>query len=416
MSEVLTIPDRSKIWQRTEEIVDKKEDEYLATIDANIKKFDQEIENLDNGTERFKTESRVYFGFPEEVQEPITQQDIERQRVKFEQAKSRFQQLNQRKKGFLEHLTGKDLAPICIMPYNIWHNLLAKTGLYRFEGLRFDRDQRKTYARINLEVNMKSIWGFFATSLVVGFLLASVLAGIALHKGGSLDLPLAFFTVFVLVSTTSYLWEADQGEKRNLMEGKKKRVYYSLRFIGFILATSYIYSSVYESGSSIVKCAIVSGFVAAIVCILIIFIFSLVIVPCGNVLAKIFWRVAPKGLLIKAMWPKKNDSKSGAAIPIEFPRPGRGFHLLVKRVVEAGYQPCVAAVPEAIGFSRGDVLSRIRQKELAEREARRVASCPILYVVDRQEKLVAVIAQYGKFTKEQKLVRSLQKMDLFEEI
>ena len=120
---------------------------------------------------------------------------------------------------------------------------------------------------------------------------------------------------------------------------------------------------------------------------------------------KLLLSILPMQTLVKALWPKGNDEISGTSFSLTpiMPVAPKEFNdkLLVLASAGIALKACVAIEPKALSVSRRELaggMPEALKKIWEERD-------PVVYCKSQNENLVAVVAQFGRLSREKKAIK-----------
>ncbi len=401
---------QKNLWNAIEKTVSEENTAQSERLKKEVKSLDEEILKIADQpvTEKKQQIEKSFYGFTTlvEVEEKIDQSKIiaevifDKQKIR----KTKERELQKRRVftqsqiDFAAKFQPYGLQPMAVLPASLWDALLEKFGLYRFENIQE-----------NGKVEIKTINGnwFILICLVlmsaVGVILPATI-GIFALKGSILTLFLLIVTGFCFLLGIGCLFEKK-------WMGVLPLVISLILFGGAVRTTSLPFDA---------KSMFANFFVFSIV------FFVTVTVTFGpkegklyeiptKALLKIFHKLMIRLLshkfLLKNLWPertdvigKKDSDDEYSQITVRFPKAPEYFLETLIKLKNAGFQPMIAAVPEAIVVSRKEI-SETRLKEIEKMQLE-----PILYFKENGQ--VAVFDCFGNFPKEEKVIEWVKKEGL----
>lgn len=304
-----------------------------------------------------------------------------------------------KRETFKTGLNALEVEPIAIIPTKVWEEISKKCGLYRFEN--FKRDHSVPAKTINLLPWMNSAVFFLACIPFAYQILNTYLNGAAS--------PRQIIMLLIFYPASLYL----------MMMG------------------DYIDRKTSSNGNLIIKLFIITTLISICAPLFILphakmfvitssstFVFFTFVLT-NKMVQRFFFRISvsimPMKKIIKLIWPKGIDEKIAVeneenhlelsqSVKPYFPEPNQEFKDILIKLRRNASRLCLAAERKAI---------RISRRELWGKTARIISyneRCdPILYIKSDDQENVAILGQFGRFSKEKKaiaLVKSIKIDDL----
>lgn len=318
----------------------------------------------------------------------------------------------ERRNSLRARLMEKGLTPLAIMSGKAWAKICEKHGLYRFE--RMGEDGKVLAETTGLTAMNAPLAGIVPVALFTFILgLAAILSGVVPF------LSVEYVTTSVVVAYAAPL--AVMFTKAKLPA--KLWHYRFATLIATTLCGAFLAGSIESHNpepinGAIVAASLIYGFLTLVPTLFAIAIAAMVkdvkvfrkLVHSATVL------LMPKSILLAVLWPKKVDEEadrysrsSKESVRVRFPEPPQSFVDTLVIMQKEKLTAQVAAAPEAVIVDRHGLMDGA----MIDREIARIAAIradPILYCSDGD--MVAVLAQFGDFPNEEKLMTTLKEMGI----
>jgi hypothetical protein len=334
-------------------------------------------------------ESRL-AGFP--VTDKVRVQNPDRQAVReLEAGRERVEQFQRTRTELKSELADVGIETIAVLPTSIWQQLCQHAGLYRMEHIDADGN---VGARLE---GLSDALTFTSVHLIIG--------AIGLLIGMLLGAPLLAYVGFV-VAFVGTLYMA--GSRFLRSAGSIMPCIMANATAPAIVTTSLMWGS-WSNGF----------FFAPVLAYAIWMCISFVVLafmpdnPASNArfYAGLLARFVPKKTMLRWMFRDGHDyrhiGREGAPatrteqVRITFPKPPADVEAVLRRAREHGYELKVAAVPDAVRIDFASFVSALQSA---------IEKDPVVYV--EKNGATAIIAQFGEFQDEKRLVEAVKKMDV----
>lgn len=382
--------ENTPIWQKVERVV---KDEVFARM-----RFAEERKNEFPEHPPVRKVAKSLYGFVVIEEEPV---DFRPQLEKIDLEIGNYKKITQSQVDFAEKLHKSGIVSIAVLPASLWQGICKKFDLYRFENIDAEgKVNIATLSKSKLETASLFVGNFFTAAILSLFILPF---GMPWYNFGIL---------FVACLAFCMIFEDSEGKKSRRMHA----------FLYDLLTLALFSSSIFVTFGDSLQDFSTAAFAASLIgfgllsiavafpVVLFVFVFGEKIIErftkaIGTRVYNMYLRALSHKKLLKALWPDGLDtSKSENKIKVYFPDPPTEVFDVLKKLKSGGFQPMVAAVPDAVTLDIGEVKANWKE------QIKNMNLDPIIYV--KKGDNVAVLCQFGDFASEEEVVEWVKKEGL----